>query len=400
MCQGCMCREIALSARGACARRTFMQVTSVKAIAQAKGKLKASVRPIAGSPNCEVICCSYYDDKPFHMMGNTTEGVSVISFYRRCFSTATQKHFYVQVLRLSLADLYNFNMNQVDRADQLRHYYRPDGLWMRMRKWWWAVFLWALGQAVVNAYVAYLAVCKEEGAKPMSHLRFQVSVITTWCTQPKLVLEYKCVGDAAAPAPANQGVRGERDAAVREARERAEGSPAAAAETSPSGANATTTPRPRQPGDKQPRLRRKSPAASSTDAELEPGVNSGTPKMSDAKHARAIESYAATREDQHVVDFVPQDKKRPNCQMCGTGRGMRKPGERYQTAALFMCATCSVMVCGPGCWKLLHGYYKQGEEPEEKAEAFRGKGYAHQAEEEEMQEVEGRVVTDEEDEDE
>ena len=358
-----------------------------KAIEKAKGTLKASVRPMAGSPKCEVICCSYYDDKPFHMMGNTSEGVSVISFYRRCFSTATQKHFYVQVLRLSLADLYNYNMNQVDRADQLRHYYRPDGLWMRMRKWWWAVFLWALGQAVVNAYVAYLAVCKEEGAKPMSHLRFQVAVITAWCMQPKLVLEYKCVGDAAAPAPANQGVRGERDAA-REARERAEGSPAAAEEAGPSGA-APTTPRPRQPGDKQPRLRRKA-------ADPSPGVNAGTPKMSDVKHARAIQSYAATCTDQHVVDFVPQDKKKPNCQICGTGRGMRKPGERFQTPALFMCATCTVMVCGPGCWKLLHGYYKQGEEPEEKPQAFRGKT---STQEEDIQEVEGRVVSDDDDDD-
>ena len=77
-------------------------------------------------------------------------------------------------------------MNQVDLADQLRHYYRPDGLWMRLRKWWWSVFLWAMGQAVVNAYVAYVAVCKVEGEKPMSHLRFQVLVITTWCTRPAL----------------------------------------------------------------------------------------------------------------------------------------------------------------------------------------------------------------------
>lgn len=41
---------------------------------------------------CEVICCSYYDDKPFHMMGNTTGGVTVIEFHRKCFSTATQVH--------------------------------------------------------------------------------------------------------------------------------------------------------------------------------------------------------------------------------------------------------------------------------------------------------------------
>ena len=45
------------------------------------------------------------------------------------------KHFYVTIKRLSLADLYNKNMNSVDLADQLRNNYRPDGLWLRNRKW-------------------------------------------------------------------------------------------------------------------------------------------------------------------------------------------------------------------------------------------------------------------------
>ena len=68
------------------------QVTTIKALEEAKGTLKASSRPMPGVEKCEVICCSYYDDKPFHMMGNTTGGVTVIEFYRKCFSTATQVH--------------------------------------------------------------------------------------------------------------------------------------------------------------------------------------------------------------------------------------------------------------------------------------------------------------------
>jgi len=56
-------------------------------------------------PKCEVICCSYYDDKPFHMMGNTSDGISVIEWHRKCFNSTTQRHFYVIVKRLSLADL-------------------------------------------------------------------------------------------------------------------------------------------------------------------------------------------------------------------------------------------------------------------------------------------------------
>jgi len=106
------------------------------------------------------------------------------------------------VKRLSLADLYNFNMNNVDVADQLRGYYRPDGLWIKLRKWWWSIFLWAMGQSVVNGYVLYKAVCRRAKIRPMDHLDFHVAVTTAWCKTPELVLEYKKEVpqvDAAAP---------------------------------------------------------------------------------------------------------------------------------------------------------------------------------------------------------
>ena len=49
------------------------------------------------------------------------------------------------------------------------------------------------------------------------------------------------------------------------------------------------------------------------------------------------------------------------CQICNTARGMRKPGERYQTMAHLRCKECNVNVCGAGCWQLLHGFYDTGE---------------------------------------
>ena len=119
---------------------------------------------------------------------------------------------------------------------------------------------------------------------------------------------------------------------------------------------------PRAPGSAAPSVRsekhKKSPPS---------GPGAGTPNMSDTKHEEAIKSYTESPE-LHVVDFA---KVKSNCQICGTGRGMRKPGERYQTRASLSCAHCRVNVCGPGCWKLLHGYYKIGKEPEEKAGEFR-----------------------------
>ena len=358
---------------------TSWQVTKKEELEKARGTLKASVRKMPGVAKCDVICCSYYDEKPFHMMGNTTSGVTVVEFYRKCFSTATQSVFWVKIRRLSLADLYNFSMNHVDRADQLRHYYRPDGLWMRMRKWWWSIFLWVLGQAKVNAYKAYKAVCKAHKQKAMSHLEFHVALVTTWCTEPKRVLEYKCVGgvDTDTP-PADQGVRGARaeaaareaaarEAAAREAeareQEAAESPGAAPAGASATGAGPSATPRARQPGDMQPGLRaRKTPTAP---AAAPAGVSAGSPHMNDKKHKHAVESYALVAAEQHEVDFVRQDKQKVDCQICGTGRGWRDPGRRYQTDARFRCATCDINVCGPGCWKALHGYYKEGQEPYE-----------------------------------
>ena len=106
-------------------------VTKKAELERAKGTLLASVRAKDMPQGCEVICTSYYDDSPFHMMSNVVEGVEVIEFSRKCFNVSTQKHFWVVIKRLSLADLYNHNMNQVDLADQLRGWYRPDGLWIR-----------------------------------------------------------------------------------------------------------------------------------------------------------------------------------------------------------------------------------------------------------------------------
>ena len=80
--------------------------------------------------------------------------------------------------------------------------------------------------------------------------------------------------------------------------------------------------------------------------------------MTDAKHEAAKKSYAESPE-LHIVEIPTLTAKEAvsNCQLCGTGRGMRKPDKRFQTFAHLRCKQCNLNVCGAGCWQLLHGFY-------------------------------------------
>ena len=92
--------------------------------------------------------------------------------------------------------------------------------------------------------------------------------------------------------------------------------------------------------------------------------------MDDKKHREAEEQYGMVRSYQHEIGWP--NSKTTGCQICSTGRGMRLPGERHQTPAVFKCMKCGINVCGVGCWKLLHGYYEVGQEQEEVPQKFKG----------------------------
>ena len=86
-----------------------------------------------------------------------------------------------QYRRLVLIDDYNHFMDGVDLQDQLRWYYRPDGkrMWRsqvkcrapttrtihahapRTQKWTWAVFLFVLNTAVVQAYITHTMILRD-----------------------------------------------------------------------------------------------------------------------------------------------------------------------------------------------------------------------------------------------
>ncbi len=90
-----------------------------------------------------------------------------------------QKKAMMKYLCLNVIEEYNMIMNATDIADQLRGNYQPDR-WIRQRKWWWSIFIWAIGVASVNAYHIYEVLWKEEKErmkpglpKKWTHLEFR-----------------------------------------------------------------------------------------------------------------------------------------------------------------------------------------------------------------------------------
>ena len=81
----------------------------------------------------------------------------------------------MKFLRLRYIQRYNQEMGDMDIADHYQNVYRFDH-WMRKRKWWWAIFFWAVGVILVNAYILYVRLCEEEGIAKrdiMSHHDFR-----------------------------------------------------------------------------------------------------------------------------------------------------------------------------------------------------------------------------------
>ena len=142
-----------------------------------KGTTKAAIlKNSADTP--DMIAVSVYDNKPVHLMSTVCEKVEWVEKRRKVWCAAARANQMMSHMRLNLIDDYNKFMNSTDIADQLRNTYRPDH-WMRNRKWWWSIFIWAIGVARVNAYKLYFEMYddakrkKEKGLPPKwSHREF------------------------------------------------------------------------------------------------------------------------------------------------------------------------------------------------------------------------------------
>lgn len=147
-----------------------------------RNRTKAAV--LRGDPDCpDLVCCSVYDQGPVHMMSTVAETIEWDQKSRRVWSSALGSKVTMKYLRLNLIDIYNNHMNSVDLADQLRNCYRFNH-WFRNRKWWWSIFLWAIGVAATNAFIVYERTYEAEKAKKevglprkWTHLEFLVELI-------------------------------------------------------------------------------------------------------------------------------------------------------------------------------------------------------------------------------
>ena len=128
-----------------------------------RGKTLAAV--LEDDPSCpNLVCASVYDTKPVTMMSTICETIDWDEMQREVYDIAKKKKVTMKFLRLNLINTYNNNMGSVDLADQKRNNYRFNH-WLRNRKWWWAIFLWALGVASTNAHIIYEHDYEREKAK-------------------------------------------------------------------------------------------------------------------------------------------------------------------------------------------------------------------------------------------
>ena len=98
---------------------------------------------------------------------------------KKVYSKTLGKATDIKFLRPNFVNMYNFNMNSVDMADQLRINYEM-GKNTRNHKWWWSIFFWGFDVALVNAYICYKNWLILHDKEPVSHHDFRLQVALAW----------------------------------------------------------------------------------------------------------------------------------------------------------------------------------------------------------------------------
>ena len=138
---------------------------------KARGTIKVAV--LEGDPGVKyLLAISIYDSKPVYFLSSVLDKVYWQIKTRKVYNPSTRKMYVMKYHRTNFQDRYNMDMDGVDRADQLVNYYEI-GAHIRNTKWWWSIFLWALGTACVNAYLLYKKYMISHGVKPLKHYEFR-----------------------------------------------------------------------------------------------------------------------------------------------------------------------------------------------------------------------------------
>ena len=146
--------------------------------AAARGQVKAAV--LKGDEHAkDMIAFSVYDTKPVHFISTASLSLKWIKKKKLVYDKVQNEIRDIEFLRTNIQNDYNNGMNDVDISDQLRKIYCFNR-WLRNRKWWWAIFMWALGVILVNAYVAYVSAntltwCKKK-KDLLSHYEFRKAI--------------------------------------------------------------------------------------------------------------------------------------------------------------------------------------------------------------------------------
>ena len=113
------------------------EVKTRTAVQKVWGTVK--VAKLEGDPDCMCLVASnVYDTKPVHYLSMVSDKIEWIVKEKPVFNVETNIVETMRFLQLNQINRYNYDMGNVDIADQLRAFYRID-TWLRNRKWWWSI---------------------------------------------------------------------------------------------------------------------------------------------------------------------------------------------------------------------------------------------------------------------
>ena len=286
-------------------------------LATTRGTMKAAV--LEGDSNCpELVAVSIYDNKPVHFLTMSCDSIAWVEKKRNVWNPIARKMDEVKYLRVNINNDYNYKMNNVDIADQLRNNYKMDR-WLRQKKWWWSIYLWGQGVLLTNAYLVYCRTVPKN--LRLTHYQFLLSVATAWIDKNETDIRH-----------------------VRRIREKK------CPKRSPDGA--TTTPQQQRPRPEPLHNTR----TTSTSTESSTPLTSPMKAPMVNKNALDPTSGVLKQRLDHFGKFhcpIPSESKKPSCALHRFLLG-RDAGTCSQTRGkIVTCEECHVNLCIP-CFRTFH----------------------------------------------